>query len=115
MKLSALLAPLLDAKVDHELILAVVLEYENDKAGLIARLCPPGVRLRARQWAKVRARILTRDECSCHYCGAWADEVDHVQPIALGGSNDDANLVACCSYCNRSKGAKTIEEWRVTH
>ena len=32
-----------------------------------------------------------------------------------GGSNDDDNLVACCRYCNTSKGAKPLGEWRAHH
>ena len=28
--------------------------------------------------------------------------------------NDDDNLVAACIPCNRSKGAKTPEQWKAT-
>lgn len=115
MRLSAILAPLIAAKAPHDQIMAVVLAYENDKAALIASLVPPGQRLSSRQWMKVRARILDRDGCQCRYCGDWADTVDHVLPIASGGSNDDTNLVACCRYCNTSKGAKPVDEWRAVH
>jgi 5-methylcytosine-specific restriction endonuclease McrA len=114
-KLSALIGPLLDAKADHELIRRTLLAYEADPAGTIAAFCPPGQRLRARQWDKVRGRILERDGYLCAYCGDYGDTVDHIQPIASGGSNDDANLVACCSFCNGSKGAKSLTEWRHTH
>lgn len=112
MKLSLILQPLIDAKASHELIMATVLAYEDDKAALLASLVSPGQRLSSRQWMKVRERILVRDECLCRYCGDWADTVDHVLPIVRGGPNDDDNLVACCRYCNTSKGAKPVEEWR---
>lgn len=115
MKLSALLEPLVAAKAPLDQIMALVLAYENDKAALLASLVPPGQRLSSRQWMKVRARILVRDECLCRYCGDYADTVDHVLPIVRGGSNDDANLVACCRYCNTSKGAKPVDEWRARH
>lgn len=115
MKLSALIAPLMAAKAPHDQIMAVIVAYEADKAATIASFCPPGQRLRARQWDKVRARILERDGYQCAYCGDYGDTVDHVEPIVRGGSNDDANLVACCSYCNGSKGAKPLAEWRATH
>ena len=36
---------------------------------------------------------------------------DHVMPLALGGSNDAANIVASCPSCNMSKGAKHPIEW----
>jgi hypothetical protein len=31
-------------------------------------------------------------------------EIDHVQPLAGGGSNDDANLRLACGWCNAVKG-----------
>lgn len=115
MKLSAILEPLVAAGATHDEIMEVVLSYEQDRAGTIARFCPPGQRLSGRQWDKARARILERDGYQCAYCGDYGDTVDHVEPIVRGGSNDDANLVACCSYCNGSKGAKPLAEWRATH
>lgn len=33
-------------------------------------------------------------------------EVDHITPIALGGTNERSNLQLLCRFCNRSKGAK---------
>jgi len=54
-----------------------------------------------------RIRILTRDGFRCAYCGATKEtarmEVDHVIPVAAGGTNDDGNLVAACWACNRGK------------
>lgn len=35
-------------------------------------------------------------------------QVDHIIPVAQGGSNDDANLVTCCWDCNAGKGARGI-------
>jgi 5-methylcytosine-specific restriction endonuclease McrA len=52
----------------------------------------------------------------CHICGhKGADEVDHVEPLSRGGSEDPSNLrpahgakpcETCGATCNRSKGAK---------
>lgn len=51
---------------------------------------------------------------SCFYCGAKSKvELDHVIPISKGGTHSIGNLVAACISCNRSKGAKTIMEWRL--
>lgn len=33
-------------------------------------------------------------------------EVDHIEPLARGGSNERTNLQLLCMPCNRSKGAK---------
>src|SRR5215475_538634 len=60
----------------------------------------------------LRARILDRDNHACRYCGGPASEVDHYQPFSRGGLTIDSNLVAACVYCNRSKGDRTVEEWR---
>lgn len=37
--------------------------------------------------------------------------VDHIQPLALGGSNWPSNLQLLCPPCNMSKGAKEPEEF----
>ena len=44
----------------------------------------------------------------CYVCGAPWQEVDHVKPIAAGGSNWPANLRPICLSCNRRKGCR----WR---
>lgn len=74
----------------------------------------PDGRLPIPEWMGVRARIFERDDYTCQYCGARGVplECDHVFPISKGGSNEDDNLVAACVPCNRSKGAKTPEQWR---
>jgi len=49
----------------------------------------------------------------CFYCGAIGQiEMDHVIPIKRGGAHSIGNLVAACMPCNRSKGSKTITEWK---
>jgi hypothetical protein len=57
-----------------------------------------------------RARIMERDDFRCRRCGAGPrDErlvVDHVLSVALGGSDDDANLQTLCEPCNIGKGAR---------
>lgn len=37
--------------------------------------------------------------------------VDHIMPLALGGSNWPSNLQCLCPACNMSKGAKHPDEW----
>ena len=50
----------------------------------------------------------------CYYCKCQVDDsyqVDHVIPLARGGSNGPENLVIACANCNQSKGAKLPHEW----
>jgi 5-methylcytosine-specific restriction endonuclease McrA len=66
------------------------------------------------RWATVRKAVLARDGEVCSYCGTTAGpfDVDHVVPRSRGGTNSADNLVVACAPCNRSKGARTPEEWR---
>lgn len=58
---------------------------------------------------RLRYEILRRDNHACRYCGACAPDakltVDHVIPVALGGSDDPSNLVAACADCNAGKSS----------
>ena len=54
-------------------------------------------------WAKIRARVLRRDNNTCRYCGGEANEVDHIIPVSRGGSHLLSNLCASCAGCNASK------------
>lgn len=56
-----------------------------------------------RQWRKTRAAILTARPF-CAECGRPAEHLDHVQPIARGGTDQPANLQPLCSACNLAKG-----------
>lgn len=49
----------------------------------------------------------------CFYCGVECGpfEIDHVHPWSRGGEHSFENLVVSCRPCNRSKGAKTLQEW----
>jgi len=52
----------------------------------------------------------------CLYCNArLADiqdkRVDHMHPVALGGSHSAANLALACDPCNARKGAMPFVDW----
>jgi hypothetical protein len=36
--------------------------------------------------------------------------IDHVFPVALGGTNDVGNLVTACRACNLTKGARPLND-----
>jgi len=58
---------------------------------------------------KLRFEVLKRDGYVCQYCGHGAPKVvlhiDHIVPVARGGSNDIENLVTACEACNSGKRA----------
>lgn len=56
---------------------------------------------------RLRFAILSRDHFTCRYCGRSAPDVelqvDHVLPVAAGGTDSPENLVAACWECNQGK------------
>ncbi len=63
------------------------------------------------QW--LRILVLERDGEVCRYCHSEAGpfEIDHILAVVRGGLTVLANLCVACLKCNRSKGAKLLEEW----
>lgn len=64
--------------------------------------------------------VFERDRWRCHMCGSKtprrlrgslddaAPELDHVVPLALGGSHTWSNVACACRSCNGTKGAKAL-------
>ena len=59
-------------------------------------------------WSRQRRRILERDGgvCQATGCGQPATEVDHIVPMAYGGTDDDGNLVSLCREHHAVKSAR---------
>jgi hypothetical protein len=62
---------------------------------------------------KTRFEVFKRDGFKCMYCGAHPPgatlEVDHIKPVADGGSNRMDNLITSCFSCNRGKAANSLD------
>lgn len=58
---------------------------------------------------KLRSFIFSRSDSKCVYCGAKAEEIDHVVPRSKGGTNSTYNLVAACRRCNEKKSNLTLK------
>lgn len=60
---------------------------------------------------RLRFEIFKRDGNKCRYCGATAEDapltIDHVVPVALGGSDEPSNLVSACRPCNAGKSSSS--------
>lgn len=63
---------------------------------------------------KLRFEIFKRDAFTCQYCGKKAPdvilEIDHIEPVSKGGTNDILNLVTSCYKCNRGKTNVKLSE-----
>ena len=61
---------------------------------------------------KLRHEVFKRDGYRCRECGSSKDEtsleIDHIVPVAKGGTNDIYNLQTLCRECNRMKHT---DEW----
>lgn len=70
-------------------------------------------RIGAKQERIDRASIIERDGGICHICGDLVPEalitIDHVVPLAEGGTHTHDNLAVACLPCNCSKGARSVE------
>lgn len=63
-----------------------------------------------------RHDVITRDGLICYLCAitlTWdSATLDHVIPLARGGSHSLDNLRVCCGTCNRRKHTRTLDEYR---
>lgn len=72
---------------------------------------PP--RQRKAMSARLRFDVMKRDKYTCQICGRSKKDgavlhVDHIRPVARGGTNDKANLQTLCAECNLGKGTKSL-------
>ena len=66
-------------------------------------------RIRGRALTKMRECIMARDGAACRKCGKMVGklEIDHIVPLAAGGSNSELNLQLLCAIpCHRDKTLK---------
>ena len=65
---------------------------------------------------KLRFEVFSRDSFTCQYCGISPPDanlhVDHIIPVAAGGTNDIDNLATACQSCNTGKGADILHQTR---
>lgn len=63
---------------------------------------------------KLRFEIFKRDKFTCQYCGGKAPDVvlnvDHIEPVAHGGSNEVLNLITSCFSCNSGKSDRKLSD-----
>jgi len=61
-----------------------------------------------------RFEVFKRDDFTCRYCGKKSPEVilevDHIVPVAEGGSDDAINLATSCWACNSGKSSVPLNQ-----
>ena len=57
-----------------------------------------------------RRAVFARDGWRCQYCGATAENLDHVIPKSRGGTHTWDNVVAACRRCNSKKENRLVAD-----
>lgn len=72
-----------------------------------ARRGTPAQRGYNAEYLRNRRAVLAASDGRCAWgCGRPATTVDHIIPLALGGTNDFDNLMPACKPCNSSRGSR---------
>ncbi len=67
-----------------------------------------------RAWSRTREDELERDDYRCYDCGQdGCTQVDHIVPVALGGTDDPENLAAMCDRCHVTKTRRERDQVRL--
>jgi 5-methylcytosine-specific restriction endonuclease McrA len=97
-----------------EILHATSFEFRSSRA----RFPEPSV-IRLSQYVRVprqtrvaitRRAVFARDGHRCQYCGAQAENIDHVIPRSRGGLHTWENVVAACRRCNAAKEDRLLED-----
>lgn len=102
---------------NRESIIAATKDYASknpDKRRAIGRLCEQSRRARKRnsggklsKGLAAKLFILQKGKCPCCKQPLGDDyQLDHIMPLALGGSNSDENIQLLRAECNKQKHAK---------
>jgi 5-methylcytosine-specific restriction endonuclease McrA len=102
-----------DDKIERRLIWKLVLQACEDRHGGLAAIEKRIDDMHRRRSSRravpghVSSDVRLRDQGFCRYCAVRLTRssrtMDHVIPVALGGSNDPDNIVQCCRLCNAKK------------
>jgi len=63
---------------------------------------------------RTRFEVFKRDRFTCAYCGRTPPtvvlEVDHILPVAMGGTGESHNLITSCWDCNHGKADRPLSD-----
>ncbi|WP_093886569.1 HNH endonuclease signature motif containing protein [Streptosporangium canum] len=72
----------------------------------------PRNQTRPKNAATLMRRARRRDRERCYVCGGPGRIVDHIDPVAEGGSWDLSNLACICDACHQSKSREEAARGR---
>jgi len=75
------------------------------------RAIQAGATVDAFSYRDIAAHFASLGLDSCVYCNGPFEHIDHVVPLARGGTHALINLVPSCARCNLRKGTSTAEEY----
>lgn len=68
------------------------------------------VRMSSEKRTRRRRQVLARDGSACRECGATdSPTIDHIVPLAQGGTSDLGNLQVLCRRCNHRKADGQVD------
>jgi len=114
---------LLEVRLPGEIAAQLVRASAQEQLALAPHVADRDLAGQPRAWPRsdryrgvaFRRRILQREGGRCFYCrrvlrpGAWS--LDHVVPVARGGSDVFSNVVSCCLRCNSEKALTPADEF----
>ena len=88
-------------------------QRDRSRRAAIRREANDRRRLTSTEWRRARTAALQRDRYRCVRCGRMAEEVDHIQPRAMGGAVYAlSNLQSMCKSCHKRKTAQEAGQIR---
>lgn len=70
------------------------------------------------EWKRIMFLHVQSGGCICYLCGKLIEKqkdfsLDHSIPLSRGGKDDETNWRGSCKKCNWTKGALTVEEFKL--
>lgn len=90
-------------------------EYRRKRAAVVEKPQPSEAEADFYNVKENRIKVYERDEYKCRYCGKqltrFTCTLDHVTPVAEGGTNSFDNLMTACLECNSRKHRRPLGDF----